>query len=202
MELYPLPVQVTSVHMEYPRLDVYYPSITGVADPLVQRHINEMIYFQLGELIKDAGYFENPQVEITGKFEIKTNERNILSLSLINYWYAGGAHGTTIIKSQTFDVTTGKLYQLKELFKPEFDYVRILSEIVGAQIQERDIPLIGEYKGISPDQDFYIADKCLVLYFQLYVLTPYAYGFPYFPISVYEIQDIIDENGPLGKMIY
>ena len=45
-----------------------------------------------------------------------------------------------------------------------------------------------------------MADKALVIYFQLYDITPYVFGFPMFPISVYEIQDIIDENGPLGRM--
>jgi len=125
-----------------------------------------------------------------------------LSLALINYAFSGGAHGLTIMRSLTFDVVSGKSYQLKELFKKDSDYVKVLSEIVGVQIKERDLPLLEEYNGIKPDQDYYIADKCLVLYYQLYELVPYAYGFPYFPISVYEIQDIIDEDGPLGRMIW
>ncbi|MGI6066429.1 MAG: RsiV family protein, partial [Bacillota bacterium] len=95
----------------------------------------------------------------------------------------------------------GRLYQLQDLFKPGADYVARLSEIIGIQIERRNIPILGEFTGIRPDQDFYIADKALVIYFQLYEITPYAYGFPYFPISVYEIQDIIDEEGPLGKMM-
>jgi hypothetical protein len=70
------------------------------------------------------------------------------------------------------------------------------------QIKERNVPVLGEYKGISSSQDFYLADKALVLYFQLYDLVPYAYGFPYFPISVYEIQNILNEDKPLGKMLF
>jgi hypothetical protein len=37
--------------------------------------------------------------------------------------------------------------------------------------------------------------------YQLYELTPYVFGFPQFPISVYEIQDIIREDAPLGVML-
>ncbi|MFB4475682.1 RsiV family protein, partial [Oceanobacillus caeni] len=59
---------------------------------------------------------------------------------------------------------------------------------------------ITEFTKIEPNQYFYIADKTLVIYFQLYELAPYAFGFPMFPISVYDIQDIIDEEGPLGRM--
>jgi hypothetical protein len=36
----------------------------------------------------------------------------------------------------------------------------------------------------------------------LYEIAAYVYGILYFPISVYEIQDIITEDGPLGKMLY
>jgi hypothetical protein len=151
-------------------------------------------------LLKQQGYFENPMTEVVGQYETKTNQRGVLSLSISNYAFAGGAHGLTIIKSLTFDMQTGRLYQLADLFKPGSDYVRRLSGIVALQIKERQIDLLGEFTGIRPDQDFYIADKCLVIYFQLYEITPYVFGFPMFPISVYQIEDIIDEQGPLGKM--
>ena len=49
-------------------------------------------------------------------------------------------------------------------------------------------------------QHFYIADKTLVIYFQLYEITPYVVGLPMFPISVFDLADIIDESGPLGRL--
>jgi hypothetical protein len=110
------------------------------------------------------------------------------------------AHGMTVIKSLTFDLQKGKLVALKDLFKPGSGYVKRISELIKVQIKERNIPLLVDFTAIKPDQDFYIADKALVVYFQLYEITPYAYGFPMFPISVYDLQDIIDENGPLGRM--
>jgi hypothetical protein len=106
----------------------------------------------------------------------------------------------TIIKGLTFDTKNGDAYELEDLFKPESDYVKVLSDIVAQQIKDRGIELLGEFTGIRPDQDFYIADKSLVLFFQLYEITPYYMGLQYFPISVYQIQDIIDQEGPLGIM--
>lgn len=108
----------------------------------------------------------------------------------------------TVIKSLTFNVTSGTTYTLSELFKPNSNYVRRLSNIVRQQIAQRQIPLLNKFTGIKPDRDYYIADKALVLYFQLYELAAYVYGFLYFPIPVYEIQDIINESGPLGLMLY
>ncbi|MBU5677212.1 DUF3298 and DUF4163 domain-containing protein [Alkaliphilus sp. MSJ-5] len=196
------PVYISTMKLTMPRLEIYYPVVSGLNNINVQKNINSNILNLVYQMIKDQGYYENPQTTITGYYEIKTNERGILSIVLTNYAFSGGAHGLTIMKSLTFDVETGKLYSLKDLFKDGSNYVDVLSEIIEEQIEERDIPLITEFDKIRPDQDFYIADKALVIYFQLYELAPYAYGFPQFPISVYEIQDIIKEDGPLGEMLY
>lgn len=196
------PVYISTMKLTMPRLEVHYPVVSGLNNINVQKKINSNILNLVYQMIKDQGYYENPQTTITGYYEIKTNERGILSIALTNYAFSGGAHGLTIMKSLTFDVETGKLYSLKDLFKDGSNYVDVLSEIIKEQIEERNIPIITEFDKIRPDQDFYIADKALVIYFQLYDLEPYAYGFPQFPISVYEIQDIIKEDGPLGQMLY
>ncbi len=196
------PVCISTMKLVMPRLEVYYPVVSGLHNLNVQRKINNNILSLAYQMIKDQGYYENPQTTMTGYYEIKTNERGILSLSLTNYAFSGGAHGMTIMKSLTFNIETGKMYSLGDLFKSGSDYVNVLSEIIKKQIKERDIPTIEEFDQIRPNQDFYIADKALVVYFQLYELAPYVYGFPQFPISVYEIQDIIKEDGPLGEMIH
>src|SRR5699024_7859189 len=100
-----------------------------------------------------------------------------------------------------FDIRDGKNYTLKELFRSGSNYTDVLSKIEQKQIKASNIPLIGDFPDISPNQDFYIADKALVLYHQAYEITPDYIGIPMFPISVYELQDIIDENGPLGRMM-
>lgn len=194
------PVCVSTMSIIMPRLEVYYPSIGGLENPLVQNNINNAILNLVYQLINEQGYYQNPMTEITGNFEIKTNERGVLSLSLIHYSFSGGAHGMTIMKSLTFDVETGKSYSLNELFKPGSDYVKMLSDIIKVQIKARDIQLLEEFDSIKPDQDYYIADKALVIYFQLYEIAAYVYGILQFPISVYEIQDIIRENSPLDRM--
>lgn len=198
------PVTIKTMKIYKPNIDMFYPVVEGLKDVGVQKSINQTIMNLVNELIKESGYYDNPAyTSITGGYEIKTNEKGILSLSIIIYWYAyHAAHGMTVIKSLTFDIDTGKSYSLNELFKPGADYVKVLSAIVDVQIKERNIDLLDPpFKGIRPDQDYYIADLSLVLYFQLYEITPYAAGFQYFPISVYQIQDIIDEKGPLGRMI-
>lgn len=198
-----LPVQIVTKRIVMPNLEIFYPFIAAGSNSDAIRMMNQQIYNLVHGLVVEQGYYQSPQkTEANGYFEIKTNERGVLSLSIINYTYHYHyAHGLTIIKSLTFDIMTGKSYQLYELFKPGSDYIKILSEIVQRQIEERNIDLIEEFKGVKPNQDYYIADKALVIYYQLYELTPYVFGFPQFPISVYEIEDIVREDGPLSVML-
>ena len=198
-----LPVQVEPRRMVMHNLDVLYPFITSGTNAHAIQQMNQQIMNLVKRLIIEQGYYQNPQkTQVYGYFEMKNNQRGVLSLNIINYTYVyHAAHGMTITKSLTFDIQTGRIYELKDLFKPGSDYTKVLSEIVQKQIKEREIPVIEEFKGIKPDQDYYIADKALVVYYQLYELAPYAYGFPMFVISVYEVDDIVKEDGPFGVMI-
>lgn len=185
-----------------PDKTVYYPRVVGMRNPVLERTINRAIVRQTQQLINEqVGNMPSTVVEMLGLYEIKNNQREVLSLSLSNYTYHyQAAHGMTYIKSLTFDLQKGKQCELKDLFKQGSDYVARLSALIDAQIKEREIQILDGFTAIRPDQDFYIADKTLVIYFQLYEITPYVFGFPMFPISVYDIQDIIEEEGPLGRM--
>ena len=196
------PVTIQTMVMTGPRTTIYYPAIVGLSNQTVQQEINRTIANEVQQLInQQLDPQQISETEMTGSYEIKTNERNVLSLSLSNYAYVNfSAHGFTVIKSLTFDVQTGKVYTLQELFKPGSNYVQVLSDIIKEQLSTLDIPLLDGFNEIRPDQDYYIADKALVIYFQLYEITPYYVGFPAFPISVFQIQDIINEASPLGKM--
>lgn len=200
-QIFPVGIQ-TYVLNNGPNQRVYYPQAVGMQNQQLERYINQAIVHQTQQLIQEqVGNMPSSVQEMLGTYELKNNQRQVLSLSLSNYTYHHqAAHGLTIIKSLTFDLEKGKLASLKDLFKPGSGYVGRLSSLIDEQIKQRDIPLLGEFTGIRPDQDFYIADKALIIYFQLYEITPYVYGFPMFPISVYDIQDMIDENGPLGRM--
>jgi hypothetical protein len=180
---------------------VDYPTVKGLESPAAQHRINRTIVSAVETLMREQGFYKNQKIEMLGWYEIKTNERGILSLTIGNYAYPyHAAHGLTIVKGLTFDVKSGDKIELKDLFKPGIYYVKELSDIVAQQIKDRNIELLGEFNGIRPDQDFYIADKSLVLFFQLYEITPYYMGLQYFPISVYQIQGMVAEEGPLGIM--
>lgn len=203
----PAIVVTQKLPVPYQNADISYPVVSGLQNPAVQQKINRDILLMVYRLIamqaaqlSSQGYV-NPEISVTGWYEIKTNERGVLSLTLGNYTIAHpAAHGLTIIKALNFDTETGKDYLLSEQFKPGSDYVKRLSDIIKLQIKQRDITLLNGFDSIKPEQDYYISDKVLVIFFQAYEITAYVFGLPAFPISVYDIQDIIQEGTPLARV--
>ena len=190
------PVIVNTLKMKNINLDIDYPQVTCLMNLNVQKIINRTIINTVYMLIQEQGFYE----EMDGTYELKNNDKGVLSIVLINYSFAGGAHGNTIAKALNFDIETGHVYTLPELFKPNSNYVKKISDIIKVQIKARNMPTLGDFTEINPNQDFYIADRSLVIFFQLYEIAPYYVGIPYFPISIYELEDIINENGPLQRM--
>lgn len=182
--------------------EICYPHVYQVQNREFERFMNRRIVRTTQKLINmHVGDSPSTVEWMNGWYEIKNNQREVLSLNFSNnaYHYQA-AHPMTYMASLTFDLKGLKKCSLKDFFKPGSDYIGRISDLIKMQIKERDITLISDFTAIKPDQDFYVADKTLVIYFQLYDITPYAFGFPIFPISVYDLQDIIDENGPLGRL--
>ncbi len=199
-----LPVSIVTKKLPHslPKVNVYYPVVVHLPNANVQSKINHTIVKTLNEILLEIGFHDANLRELIAYYELKTNQRGLLSLNLIAYSFTGGAHGMTIIKSLTFDTKTGKQYELNELFKPGSDYVKILSDIIRQRIKDWNIDLLDPpFKEIRSDQDFYIADTTLVIYFQQYEITPGVWGFPYFPIPILDLADIIEPDGPLNRMM-
>ncbi|TLS48266.1 DUF3298 and DUF4163 domain-containing protein [Paenibacillus antri] len=201
---FPIPVQTGSYIV--PSIEAYYPIVYGLPSQAAQERMNAAIRAQAGAMIEEQRTSQAAAgggvTTMTGLYEIKSNERGVLSLTQSNYAYTPpAAHGMTLLRSLTFDAATGKSYALSELFRNGTPYRAVIDADVRRQIEERDVPLLADFDGIDADQPYYIADKALVVYYQLYELAPYVYGFPMFPVSAYALQEYVVEAGPLGRML-
>lgn len=200
MERNQLPSSVLTRTITKPNTTIYYPQLAGLANHQAEQTINQALQQSVHGMIQEQQRVQIPgNTEMQGSYEVKNNQRGIFSVTMNNYAYTPQmAHGMTFLASVTADVQTGKLYTLRDLFKPGSDYVKVLSDMVRAQIKQRNIPTLQPFTTIKPEQDFYLADKTLVLFFQLYEISPYYVGFPMFPISNYDLEAIMDEKGPLS----
>ncbi|MFE0558622.1 DUF3298 domain-containing protein [Paenibacillus sp. NPDC058910] len=203
MAQYVPPASIHTLTHTAPGLVIHYPQVHGLMDPEAEAAINRAIILQIQEMQREQQQVQTgTNLQTTGTFEIKTNERGILSLVLTNYTYSEHmAHGYTVTKGLTFATATGKSYALSDLFRPGSGYQAILAVEVNRQIKERGIPVLENSPvTVSPNQDFYLADKSLVIFYPLYAITPYYVGFPMFPISVYDLLGLAAENGLLSDL--
>lgn len=194
------PVVIRTLSYCTPNINFYYPAVYIPNNSYIQGLINFTIYENVLRLSKNLMVPDVPTY-VTGSYELKNNQKGILTLSLIGFAEFGGTHPMTMIKSLNFDLKTGKDIPFYELFKPDSNYIEILSQMVLEELKKQDIMLFEDYPGVKPDQDYYIADKALVIYFQLYDIAPYAVGFPYAVIPIYTIMDLVQEGGLLDKMV-
>lgn len=113
-------------------------------------------------------------------YNITYNKACILSLYFDRYQFTGGAHGITDRTSQTWNLQTGKMIKLSELFECLFDYRRYIKDQVIEQIKQDPEPYFENYEELVEQyfnvNNFYCTPQGVVGYFQLYEIAPYASG--------------------------
>ncbi|WP_127499475.1 WG repeat-containing protein [Paenibacillus glycanilyticus] len=183
---------------------VYYPAVEGIADHAAQERLNETL--KVMSQVKPIPGDELLGYTYSGDFEVTLFKKNLLEIEMTGYNYpAGAAHGMPTKVYAHIDVSNGDMYTLKDLFKPGSDYVKVLSDIVGEQIKtdpQYDYVFPDTYKGIKPDQPFFVTQDALHLYFEPYEIAPYAAGFPEFRIPYSQIMNIIDERGDFWRSFH
>ena len=126
-------------------------------------------------------------IRLDSEYEIKYHQNNRLSIVSIDYEYAGGIHGLYWYTAFNFDLSTGELLQLPDLFLENGDYTTAINNEIKRQInilkQTDDYWELEPFYSIDPNTpNFYLTPTGIGIYFSLYEYTPYAYGIPEFII--------------------
>lgn len=141
------------------------------------------------------------QYEAIYNYKIAYNKNNILSIPLTMYEFTGGAHGLTNIKSFNYDLVKEKELKLEDLFKANSNYKEVINNHIKEEISKQPENYFQGQDGFSSikdNQDFYISDEGIVIYFSLYDIAPYSSGIPMFTITWDEIIDYL-ENPNITK---
>src|SRR5699024_4091054 len=189
-----LPVGLETLAYRWNRSRIDDPQMVQHSGLQIAQKIDDQTERKVRQLIEAQKVQQYIQTfdQMIGLYEIKTNERNVFSLSLMNYSiHEYAAHGLTLKVGMNFNLETGENWDLSKQFIPGSDFLSKLTRLVNQQIEMRDFPVFNEPVTVRSDQDYYIADKALVLFYQIYDISPYYVGLPMFPISVYEIENIL-----------
>lgn len=123
-------------------------------------------------------------------YEVFRNDDRVVSLVQTTYQFTGGAHGMNWRKGTTLSAITGKKLTLGDLFMEGADYASRLSQVVRKEGAARNLPL-WDFKGVGPNNSFYLMDEGLVLFFLPYEIAPYSEGVVKFTLPYRELADIL-----------
>jgi hypothetical protein len=193
-------------------MSVGYPKVQLSSNRLAQGRINGIIHSQVDRFVRRAehdlfgdavedyrqarhnGYpFHSHEAVLN--YTIAFNMNCHLSLYRDLYTYAGGAHGSTLRASDTFDLNTGARLPLSSYFGSYRFFRQLLIEKITAQADEnmKGEPGIyfNDYAALIrrnfDERSYYLTPRGLTVYYQQYEIGPYATGIVVFTIPYREL---------------
>ena len=181
----------------------------GFQNKEYQSELNEMLsgdikntVDEFGKAAKEASETLPEGVKATLNItqKVTLNKDGIISLVTEHYTYLGGAHGTTVWVPYTINVNEESPHpmELRELFKTEDDYIdtinRLIDELVEADPEKYSGLWAEPHINADDHQNqFYLTDEELVIFFPPYELSYYAKGFIEFPIRRTELNALLKD---------
>lgn len=173
-----------------------YPEITGVAPNIAAKFnllakskvMYEVVTFRKDFLAQTADeleffkkYDRMNSVEIS--YTIAHADDKIVSVSFGNYYDTGGAHPNGFSFALNFDLKTGRELLLADLFKPNSDYLKVISDYSINNLKETlgdnsDDEWIGKGAGADASnfRSWNLTKKGLEINFDSYQVAPYVAG--------------------------
>jgi Protein of unknown function (DUF3298). len=134
---------------------------------------------------------DRPPWEAVLDFTVTYDENDLLSLYMDAYEFTGGAHGHTVRRGDTWEVSEGLPQSLFSFFPGEKRVKRrILAEITAeAQAMQAsgEHAFFDDYETLIREhfdaELFYVTAEGLVVFYPLYAIGPYVEGFVRFVVS-------------------
>ncbi|MHB1419443.1 MAG: RsiV family protein [Bacillota bacterium] len=199
--------QIADKQIKTPCVDFIYPQIENIVptfDEAVKDLINTRIEQLVTNLLPQDTISETGEcnIQVTGKGTVTVNKNGILSVRIEVFSIPiPAANGSTVLKALTFNLLDAHEYQFNELFESNTRYRIIVRNVVEAEIVARQIPLLAPVPPISDNQEYYLTENSVVVFFQELVFTPHFVGPPEFPIPFRVLRNVIRDDGPIAQLM-
>lgn len=137
-----------------------------------------------------ANNFPVRPYEVVTIYDVTYNRDCVLSLYFDRYEYTGGAHGMTLRSSDSWNIASSSPIRLNDLFLIPDDVYAFVTDAIVEQIDQmtmaktEDFPYFENYEALVKEyfnpKSFYINNRGIVVYYQLYEIAPYVSGIPEF----------------------
>lgn len=155
-------------------INVEYPLVGDLDDKKIQTMVNQDILKQVRDFIKST-QSNNSVKAITGKYQVKYNNMNTLSVKMdISVMPKKGAYSTNYVKGLNYDLETGEILQYSDMQSVSLEDVN--SALI-KHLKDNNIEITG-FKGIDfIPSEFYIDEKGdLVSVIPEGIIGPHAIG--------------------------
>ena len=187
-------------------VDFIFPEVTRIIPmgnqetvDAINTAIEELVSVLIPDNISDVN---GCSVTVTGRSEVTVNQNAVLSIRIEVFSFPFmAANGSTTLKALTFNLNTAEQVMFYQLFKRNTDYRIVIDQIIREQVEKRNIPAIGDIPRVTDNQEYYLTEDSLVVFFQELVFTPHVVGPPEFPIPYQLLANMIRKDGPIGLIL-
>lgn len=184
------------------KIDLKYPQVSGLANSQVQRNLN-LFFRRIAIRARIQGlkcaasltledYGRSAQCETYLTYKTAYNQNCLLSLIFSNYQFSGGAHGSTIQSSYTFDIRSGRELKLGDIISTDKETIDFINSRIKKEIDRRvaaeELFVLQAFESIGKNPSFYLSVEGIVFYFQQYEYFPYAAGIQEFTIPFSDLE--------------
>jgi hypothetical protein len=194
-----------------------YPEISGVAEKsaakfnsLIKDRVTQFTNSYKKQLsdysaedIKDLP--ETMGLENYISYNVVLANNDLASVVLSNYEFLGGAHGMTVYSTVNYDLKNNKELKLADIFEPNSDYVKAISDYSIAELKKslgemQDEEMINDGAGAKADNfsNWNLTKKGLMFTFEAYQVAAYAAGTQTVIIPFEKLKDVLRKDGPVA----
>lgn len=187
------------------KLTINYP-IIRLRNSFAELKINNQILCEVNSYLRHTDYLYGLAVnsynqsqdndypfhmyEAYMEYTITYNDNCFLSTYVDKYEFTGGAHGSTVRSSNTWELNRGTEIPLYAYFKPGTDYRQILTDEIIKQANSNLAKNPGiyfeDYRDLIisnfDENSYYLTQDGIVIYYQQYYIAPYSTGIVEFTI--------------------
>jgi hypothetical protein len=200
---YTLLTKQDEFHQASPKIDVYYPEFTGLADKTVQQKINDTLK-SAAMLDTNTTAFQYLQSYYCD-YSIAYQKGNIVSIVFDSYVDTGGAHGMPNKFTLNINLATGETYQLKDFLNLNSDAYSKLTDLIKKKDHDHTLDTFGPWEGFNEKTgyDMNLEYGGIAIKFPPYEFASFAQGFLTYHLSWNELQQlgILNKDGAAWKSL-
>jgi hypothetical protein len=141
--------------------------------------------------------------DLTGEFTIAKQTESVVSFRLaFMTMISGAAHPSAWVHTRTYDIASGKRYELGDLFTAGSDYLTELSSqsrmLLRTSLSEDSLIDAGTEPSADNFAGWALVPDGLEITFAQYQVAPYALGMPVIVIDPVALGDLVNPDGPLA----